>query len=431
MPLTNLQIKNAKAEGGKSKKLSDGGGLFLLVTPSSRLWRFKYTFGGKEKSVSFGKFPMVSLADARAQLVEAKELLRKGINPSQLRQDTKAAELQKEQAAAEQERADAATFEVLATEWLATRKGKINEKYGRTILGRFERYVFPFVGGVPIGMLERCQLVDLLLDIANKSGTPETAKRVTIQCNSVLRHAITKGVISVAPIIENMNELLPKVQKGAMPAITKPQRIGELLRAIDSYQGTFTVCCALRLLPYLFVRAGEFRKAEWQEFNLDDALWTIPANHRKQSTAKQEDPANVHYVPLSVQAVAILREIHQLTGHGLHVFPSARGDSRPMCENTINAAFAAMGFKGEMVGHGWRSAFSTCMNSQNFNPDMIERQLAHVEPNKIRRAYNRDEFLEVPAVREQRTDIMQAWANYLDALRTGADVVSIRSKANA
>jgi len=209
--------------------------------------------------------------------------------------------------------------------------------------------------------------------------------------------------------IGNLKKVLPKAVPVKMPAITNPKELGELLRAIDGYQGHITTRLALKLLPYLAVRGGEFRHAEWMEFNLDDAVWVIPASHRKQKRAKQQDAANTHTVPLCKQAVALLRELKQYS-HGNYLFSSIRTTTRPMSENTINAALAQLGYKNRMVGHGWRSSFSSLMNQQGFSADAIELQLAH-SLKGVRSRYNRGDYL------EERRELMQHWADYLDGLR--------------
>lgn len=281
--------------------------------------------------------------------------------------------------------------------------------------------MFPFIGSVPVADLKKTQVADVLTAIAER-GTIEIAKRIGQITRQVLDYAADRGLIDAIPM-GNTKNLIPSRKAKPMPAITDSKRIGELLRAIYAYEGSFVVCQALKLLPLVAVRSGEFRTAEWREFDLEGGLWTIPAAHRKLVKSAKADPANVHLVPLSTQAVAILKELQQLTGAGRHVFPSVRGDVRAMSENAINVAIHAMGF-ADMVGHGWRAVFSTSLNEQGFNPDCIERQLAHTEKNKVRAAYNRGDYL------AERKKMMQHWADYLDGLREGADIISIkRSKA--
>jgi len=338
------------------------------------------------------------------------------------RRDKKQANIEASREKTRQQEVDANTFEVIARQWHSTHKDGWNAKHAATILRRFELHVFPSIGSVPVAQITKSQVADVLTAIV-EHGTVEIAKRIKQIIRQVLEYARDKELIDAIPM-GKMVKLIPKRKAKPMPAITEdPKRIGEFMRAVHAYQGSFVVCCALKLLPLLATRTGEFRAAQWSEFNLDDGLWTIPASHRKLPKDDKEDPDNVHLVPLSRQAVEILRDLHQLTGMGKHVFPSARGDVRPMCENAINTAIHAMGFKGEMTGHGVRAMFSTSLNDQGFNPDAIEAQLAHSEKNAVRAAYNRGDYM------EERTRMMQHWADYLDALRQGADVIPIHRKA--
>jgi len=433
MALTDARVKTAKLPDGKAQlKLADGHGLYLLVNKSGKYWRYDYKLGGKRRTLAIGAYPAVPLATrkdkagklvrgARDILNDAKGLIKQGIDPSQKKQADRAEQI----AQTEQEKAhaavDANTFEVVARQWHNTHKDGWADKHASTILRRFELHVFPAIGSVPVAKLHKSQVADVITAIVDH-GTVEIAKRIGQIIRQVLEYASDKGLIDAIPM-GNTKNLLPRRKVKPMAAIIVPKRIGALLRAIYTYEGSFIVCCALRLLPLLAVRSGEFRAAEWCEFNLDDAVWTIPAAHRKLKKADKEDPDNVHFVSLSKQAVAILKDLHQLTGRGRHVFPSVRGDARPMSENTINAAIHAMGFKGAMVGHGWRAAFSSTLNEQGFNVDAIERQLAHGESDKVRGAYNRAEYW------AERVTMMQHWADYLDGLRTGADVIPIKRKA--
>jgi len=433
MALTDATVKAAKLPDGKSqKKLTDGGGLYLLVNKSGKYWRYDYKLDGRRRTLAIGTYPDVRLAGykdksgeykkgARDLLNDAKALIKLGIDPSQKKQSDRRDKLAQATAQKEQESVDANTFEVVARQWHSTHKKNWSDKHATTILRRFELHVFPAIGSVPVAKLRKSQVADVLTSIV-EHGSVEIAKRIGQIVRQVLEFASDKGLIDAIPM-GSVKTLIPARKAKPMAAIIEPKRIGELMRAIHAYQGTFVVCCALRLLPLLAVRSGEFRTAEWCEFNLDDAMWTIPAAHRKLKKAAKENPDNVHLVPLSTQAVATLKELHQLTGRGRHVFPSARGDARPMSENTINVALHAMGFKGEMVGHGVRAMFSSSLNEQRFNPDAIERQLAHAEKNAVRSAYNRSDYM------DERVEMMQHWADYLDGLRTGADVIPIKRKA--
>ncbi|MBN4073314.1 site-specific integrase [Mariprofundus ferrooxydans] len=277
--------------------------------------------------------------------------------------------------------------------------------------------MFPLIGAVPLAQLTKSQVANALTTITQR-GTLEVAKRIAQITRQVLEYASDKEIIDNIPMGSTKN-LLPRRKAIPMPAITEPKRIGEFMRSIYAYQGSFVVCQALKLLPLVAARSGEFRNAEWPEFDFDNALWTIPAMHRKIPKDDKLNPANVHLVPLSRQAVAILRDIQQLTGNERYVFPSFAGRGKPMSENAINDAIERMGYKGEMVGHGVRAMFSTSMNAQNINADAIERQLAHKEKDAVPAAYNRAEYF------PDRVRMMQQWADYLDGLRLGADIIPL------
>jgi len=424
MALTNdMQVQAAKLPEGKIKaKVSAGDGLYLLINKSGKYWFHGYKYDGKRKDASLGvycpgKKNHVSLKEARLKIQGIKDLLADGIDPNQRKKELRQANLEASRQKKEKAAADANTFELVARQWHDTHKDGWADKHAKTILRRFELHVFPFIGVVPVAQLKKSQVADVLTSIAGR-GTVEIAKRIGQIIRQVLDYASDRGLIDAIPMGKTKN-LIPSRKAKPMPAIVDSKRIGDLMRAIQSYRGSFVVCQALKLLPLLAVRSGEFRAAEWGEFNLDDAVWTIPAAHRKLKKADKENPDNVHIVPLSTQAVAILKELHRLTGRGRHVFPSARGDARPMSENAINAAIHAMGFKGEVVGHGVRAMFSSALNEQGFNPDAIERQLAHGERNAVRAAYNRSDYM------DERKQMMQQWADYLDGLRDGADVIPI------
>ncbi|NWF37267.1 integrase arm-type DNA-binding domain-containing protein [Mariprofundus sp. KV] len=414
---TDMQVKAAQLPDGKTKvKFSAGAGLYLLINPSGKYWKYAYKYDGKRKEASLGVYPNTSLKAAKVKLQAIKVLLSTGIDPNQqkkeLRQANIAAAIQKKETSI----ADSNTFEVVAYEWLDVRSAEWVDSHYRKQVGRLQRHIFPVIGSIPISQLKRDQIADVLIFIS-KSGSHDIARRMTQVTRNILNYACNRGLIEAVPM-GDMKAVLPVPVSTKMPAITDATRIGLLLRAIHGYDGSFVVCQALKLLPLLAVRAGEFRTAEWKEFDLDAALWTIPAAHRKLPKLAKENPVNVHFVPLSKQAVVLFKELQEVTGRGKHVFPSVRGDARPMSENAINVALHAMGFD-DMVGHGWRSVFSTSLNEQGFNPDAIERQLAHVERNSVRAAYNRSDYL------TERTKMMQHWSDYLDSLCAGADVISI------
>jgi len=428
MALTNdRQVQAAKLPEGKAKtKLSAGDGLFLLINKSGKYWVYGYKYDGKRNDASLGvyspgKKKHVSMKEARVKVQDVKKLLTEGIDPNQQKRATRQANIEASRQKDEQAAADANTFKSVGLQWFNTRKGEWVESHAKRQIGRLDRHLFPVIGHIPVAQLTKAQVADTLKEIAER-GTHDIAHRMAQITRSILNYACDSGLIDAVPM-GDMTKVLPAPVVAKMPAILKPKRIGEMMRAIYSYSGTFVVCQALKLLPLVAVRSGEFRSAEWDEFDLDGGMWTIPASHRKLKKADKAIPENVHLVPLSRQAVAILKELHQLTGTGRHVFPSARGDARPMSENAINVAIHAMGFKGEMVGHGVRAMFSSSLNEQGFNPDAIERQLAHTEKNAVRAAYNRSDYM------EERVKMMRHWADYLDGLREGADVIPIGRRA--
>jgi len=432
MALTDTAIKAAKLPAAKKQlKLSDSGGLYLLIAKTSKRWRLDYRMDGKRKTLTIGNYPDVPLAGrkdksgnyckgARDYQTEAKQLITQGIDPSLKKQADKQARI------AEQARQQAAqdavsnTFEVVAREWHDLHKVKWSTKHAFTIIRRFELHVFPLIGAIPLAQLTKSQVANALTTITQR-GTLEVAKRIAQITRQVLEYASDKEIIDNIPMGSTKN-LLPRRKAIPMPAITEPKRIGDFMRSIYAYQGSFVVSQALKLLPLVATRSGEFRNAEWPEFDLDGALWTIPPMHRKIPKDDKLNPANVHLVPLSRQAVAILKDIQQLTGNERYVFPSFAGRGKPMSENAINDAIERMGYKGEMVGHGVRAMFSTSMNAQNINADAIERQLAHKEKDAVRAAYNRAEYF------PDRVRMMQQWADYLDGLRLGANVIPLHRK---
>jgi len=435
MALTDQELKTAKIPKGKPlKKLFDGGGLYLLILKSGKYWRLDYRMNGKRKTLAMGAYPEVPLAGnmnisgvyqkgARDLCNEAKRLIKQGIDPSQKKQQDKREHIEAQTRLKAEQAIESNTFEVVAREWHSLHTGHLSVKYAKNILRRFELHVFPTIGDIPVAKLTKSTVANILTNIV-KRDTLELGKRVGQITRTVLEYASDKGVIDAIPM-GNTRNLLPSRKAKHWPAITEPKRIGEFMRSVYAYQGTFVVYQALKVLPLLAARSGEFRFSQWSEFNFETAMWTIPAAHRKLPMDEKEDPANVHLVPLSRQAIEILKDLKQLTGNAQYVFPSQRSDSKPMSDDAINDAIDTMGYKGEMVGHGVRTMFSTSMNEQGFNPDAIERQLAHKEMNAIRDAYNRAAYL------PERTLIMQHWADYLGGLRQGADIVPLHSHRQA
>lgn len=392
MPLTDAAAKNAKP-GPKPRKLSDSGGLYLLVTPAGgKWWRFKYRMSGKEKLLSLGVYPDVSLRQAREARDIARRDIAAGIDPSEKRKATKAASAA----------AAADSFEVIAREWFGKLKPTWADNHSDKIIRRLERDIFPWIGTRPVSQITAPELLRTLRRVEDR-GALETAHRAHQNCSQIFRYAIATGRAERDPAAD-LRGALPPTKEKHHASITDPKAIGDLLRDLHAYKGSFVTLCALKLAPLVFVRPGELRRAEWSEIDLDAGEWRIPA-HKMKSRA-------VHIVPLASQAVLTLRELHPLTGSGVYVFPGVRTSKRPMSENTVLGALRRMGYgTDQMTGHGFRSMASTLLNEQGWHRDAIERQLAHGERDPVRAAYNYAEHL------PERRKMMQAWADYLDGLR--------------
>ncbi len=408
MPLTDIAARKA-APRAKPFKLADGGGLYLEVMPTgAKYWRMKYRHGGKEKRLALGVYPDVSLIAARAAREDARKLLANGTDPGAVRKAIKAERIEAAAVAAD-------TFEAVAREWMARQDvAEVTANKTRWIL---ETCLFPEIGNRSIAAVTARELLDALRKV-EATGKLETAKRAKIKAGQVFRYAVLEGKATSDPTTALRKALKAPTGKHHA-AVTDPIKIGELLRAIDGFTGQPATLAALKLAPLVFVRPGELRQAEWAELDLDGAIWRIPGEKMKMGAA--------HLVPLSSQAVAILRELHPLTGAGRYLFPGLRTASRPMSENTVNAALRRLGYGNEeMTGHGFRSMAATRLNEMGWNADAIERQLAHAESNKVREAYTHAaQYL------DDRTRMMQAWADYLDGLRAGGDVVAFKRKGSA
>jgi integrase len=399
-PLTDPRIRHAKPRtDGKPLKLADGGGLTLWVLPSGRYWRLKYRFGGKEKLLALGVYPEVKAADARRLRDDAKRALHDGRDPGADRKAEKAA----------RHEVASNTFGAWADAWLSDRKATMAPATYTKAKWLLQDVAKP-LRDRPIAEIEAADVLDLLEPIA-AAEKYETAHRAKQRIGQVFRLAVLKRAARRDPTADIKGELA-RGRVVSRAAVTEPNKIGELLRAIDGYGGQPATAAALKLAPLLFVRPGELRAAEWTEFDLNAAELRIPAERMKMGEA--------HVVPLSSQAVVILRELHRVTGHGGYLFPSLRSARRCMSENTINAALRRLGYsQKEMTAHGFRAMASTCLNELGWAPDVIERQLAHAPRNKARASYNRAQHL------QERRRMMQAWADYLEALKAGARVVSI------
>lgn len=402
MSLTDTAIRNAKP-GDKTKRMFDHGGLYLEVsTKGGKWWRLKYRFGGKEKRLSLGVYPDVSLKTARERLDDARRLLANGNDPSENRKAQKAANMEGTQ-----------TFEVVAREWLVKYSPNWSRVHTDRITRRLERDIFPWMGSKPIAAITPLQLLEVVRRIEGR-GVLETAHRALNNCSQVFRYAVATGR-APRDISADLRGALPPVKEEHFASVTEPNKVAHLLRALDGYQGTLPVCSALRLAPLAFVRPGELRRAEWADIDLEKAEWSF-------TVTKTGTP---HIVPLAKQAVAILRDLHAVTGRGRYVFPSARSSTRSMSDNAVLAAMRSMGItKEEMSGHGFRAMARTILDEVlGFRIDFIEHQLAHAVRDPNGRAYNRTAHL------AERRKMMQEWADYLDKIKSGAEVIPIHLSA--
>jgi integrase len=394
--LTAKEIDNAKPRA-KPYKLFDGGGIFLEVTPAGgRLWRWKYRLAGKEKLLALGKYPEVRAPDARKRAAEARQAVHEGRDPSA-----------EKRAAKERQRISADTsFEAVARIWMTKVAPSLAENTQAKHKAFLEGDVFPWIGSRPLAELSAPDLLAVLRRIESR-GALDIAKRTYDLMGRVFRYGVGHGLCTRDPSRDiELRDVLHKPEVRHHASVTDPKEAGALLRAIDGFAGALTTRCALRLAPLVFVRPGELRHAEWPEFDFEKAEWRIPAAKMKMGEQ--------HIVPLARQAVAVLREIQPLTGHGRYVFPGERTRERPISENTVNGALRRLGYtKDEMTGHGFRSMASTLLHELGYPHAVIERQLAHGERNKVSASYNFAEYL------PERRKMMQEWADYLDALRAG------------
>ncbi|WP_068076907.1 tyrosine-type recombinase/integrase [Novosphingobium lentum] len=404
MALTDVAIRNAKP-AAKAIKLADGGGMFLLITPAGgKLWRLKYRVDGREKLLAIGAYPEIGLGEARRRREEARELIALGKDPSR--------EKQRDKVRARVQAAD--TFAAICDEYCEKRRRDGSKGWAPSTAIRSEyllSLVCGSIGKLPIGEIEPADVLTAVRRIEGK-GKLESARRSLQLAGAVFRYAVATARLASDPTRDLRGALAtPKVTHYA--AILEPVKVGELLRAIDGYESLGLTRLALQLAPHVFARPGELRHARWDEIDLDGALWTIPA----EKTKMRKD----HRVPLSRQAVAILREIHALTGPAGYVFPSVRTRARPMSENTLNAGLRRLGYASdEMTAHGFRAMAATLLNeSGKWHPDAIERALAHGDADKVRAAYTRGAYW------QERVEMAQWWSDHLDTLRKGADVVPI------
>ncbi|WAR43741.1 tyrosine-type recombinase/integrase [Methylomonas rapida] len=395
--------------------INDGGGLYLVVGKNgTKIWKFIYTFERKRKKLSFGVYPDTTLENARRRAEEARNNLASGIDPSDIR---KQAQAEITQAVENQNRLDAGlpirnSFEDIARQWIESEAHTVRDVTNQKKIRRFELYVFPQIGQKSIDDVKSPDIFAVIRPLIIQKKL-ETAHRVRSDISAVYAYAIAHGFTDYDPA-QAVGAQIPAQKVKHNAAITEPKEVGRLLRDIANYQGTFIVQCAFRLSPYLFQRPGEIRQMEWKDVDLVAKEW-------RYLVTKTETK---HIVPLSRQAVEILELIKPLTGAGQYVFPSSRGDGRPMSDGTIRTALKTLGYQSdEMSAHGFRTTASTLLNEQGWSPDAIERQLCHMPKDQVRAAYNRAQYL------EERRRMMQTWADYLDALKTGAQVIQFPRQA--
>ena len=408
--LTDSKVKTATCKAdGKPLNLSDGGGLYLHVKAGSKkVWRYNYRMDGKTKTLTIGSYPEVSLKQAREQHEDARALLARGVDPSGHKQALKAA------------RTDivAHSFEAIAREWFERNKPTWSQSHIDRTSSYLERDVFPWLGKFNINQVTPSDIIRVVQRVESR-GAQEAARRVKQYILQVYKYAVTLELASRNPAADIDNRIILKPRsKKHFATITDPMKVGQLMRDIDLYQGSPVVRCALQLSPLVMLRPSELRAAEWSEIDLDAATWTIEIRRMKAPTHVKQANQSTHIVPLSRQAVAILRELHPLTGRFKYVFPSARGASKPLSDNGVRTALRTMGYDNDtMTPHGFRGMASSLLNELGWNPDAIERQLAHKDGNKIRAAYNRTDYM------AERIAMMQAWADHLDTLKAGGKVI--------
>jgi integrase len=398
--LTETRVRSAQTRD-RAYKLFDERGLFLLVTPQGgRLWRFRYRIGSLEKLISLGAYPDVSVKRAREKRDEARSLVADQVDPS----------LQRKAARAAQEN----RFEAIAQEWLELQARSLAPETISLLSCRLNSALYPHLGNRPIAAITAHELLGVLRRIEAR-GRHETAHRVRALAGRIFRYAVATGRAR-HDVAADLRDALAPVKSKNFASVTDPVQVGQLLRAIDGYSGQPVTALALKLAPLVFVRPGELRGAEWSEFNLASAEWRIPGLRMKMGEA--------HIVPLARQSIELLRELAPFARGGRYVFPSLRTRDRPMSNNTVNAALRRLGYASdEQTGHGFRTMACTLLNEMGYPPDVIELQLAHTDRNKVRAAYNKAQRL------SERRQMMQSWADYLDGLRNGAELVSIRRRA--
>jgi len=416
LPLTEAKIRACKA-ADKPVTIFDGGGLFLYIPskrtarnggslPDSKLWRFKYTYDGKSRLMSFGKYPSISLAKAREMHQAAKGLLADGVDPQDEKKQRKAASVREYEIQQN-------TLEKIARQWFEVAKTEWTYGHARTVLSRLERDILPPLGSMLISEITTKDVLAALRLVEARQAY-ESAHRI----KTIIGQIFTFAIISDIPGVKNnpaagLGKALKQPSKKSMSAILEPDILGQLLVDVDNYAGSFVARCALKLAPMLFVRPGELRNAKWNDIDLDGQVWNLPVEDMKLTLKEKiRRKGQIHTVPLARQAVEVLRDLHPFTSHSAYVFPG-RAASRVMSENTVNQALRTMGYDRETVtGHGFRATARTMLHETlGFSPDAIEAQLGHRVPDRLGEAYNRTKHI------EERSRMMQVWADYLDSLK--------------
>ena len=399
--LTGQKVKTSKYES-KQYKLADGGGLYLLVKKVGKYWRYDYRFLKKRKTLALGVYPKISLKEAREEHQAARKLLDKGIDPTQYRKVTKAVKIE----------SAGYSFQVLSAEWAA--KQIWTDGHRRTVQSRLERDVIPYLGNRPVSEITAKEVLAICRRVESR-GAIESAHRIKTIIGQVMRYCVSLELADGDPTRDLKGALTP-TQAKHMAAITTPKEVGALMRSIDDYKGTIVTRAALKMAALTFVRPGELRHAEWSEIDIDRKCWIIPPEKMKGRIK--------HIVPLSRQAMEVIIDLKPKTGAGRYVFPSPRTAARPMSENAVLSALRRMGYpKSEMTGHGFRSTASTNLYELGWKSELVEMQLAHKDPNEVRASYNHAKYL------PERQKMMQAWADYLDGLKTGGEVINIKREA--
>lgn len=406
-PLTDIQVSKAKSRE-RDYKLTDGGGLYLLVTTAGgKLWRFKYRFAEKEKLLAIGPYPEISLSDARLRREDARRLLTNDTDPGEVKKAAKEAEKELR----------ANTFKKLALEWHERQVDHLAERTRKMIMRRLRRDVFPVIGDTPLTDLSSRLILEKVLRPIEDRTAIDLSHRIRSVLSQILRYGVACGLCDrdLTADLRGALKPIPRKHHAALDAggTTDPNKVGALLRAIDGFEGSVVVKCALRLHPLVATRPGELRHAEWSEIDFDTATWSIPAGRMKMK--------NPHIVPLSPQALSVLRELHKVSGQGTYLFPSVRSTAKPISDNTMNAGLRRLGYsKEEIVSHGWRAIFRTLADEVlQERIDIVEAQLAHQVKDALGRAYNRTSFL------KERRDLMNRWGKYLDSLKKANKVIPL------